>query len=72
MHRRTIYRYFPSKESLLIHITAEMFDKFTSEATNFKFDDSDTPYQKLEKMFQFYFDYIVENPSMIQFLGMVE
>jgi len=72
LDRRTIYRYFPSKESLLIHITAEMFDKFTSEAMNFKFDNSDTPYQKLEKMFQFYFDYIVENPSMIQFLGMVD
>lgn len=72
LDRRTIYRYFPSKESILIHITANMFDKFTTEAQNYKFDPEDNPYQKIEKLFAKYYRYIVENPRMIQFMGMID
>lgn len=72
LDRRTIYRYFPSKESLLIHLTAELFDGFTKTAMELMYDEGLTPYQKLEQTFEFYFDYITKNPQMIQFLGMVD
>lgn len=70
--RRTIYRYFPSKESILIYITAELFDKFTTEAMAFKFKESDVPFARLEKIFDFYFQYLISHPEIIQFLGMVD
>ena len=72
LDRRTIYRYFPSKESLLIHITAELFDDFTSKAMEMDYQGLEKPTDKLKKTFDFYFDYIQKNPQMIQFLGMVD
>lgn len=72
MDRRTIYRYFSTKESLLIHITAQEFDGFTREVLDFKFDLDDDASNKLRKLFNYYYEYIKSNPNMIILLGMVD
>lgn len=72
LDRRTIYRYFPTKENILIYITAELFDEFTTAVMEYEFLEEDSAYEKLSKLFGYYFNYLKEQPQMIHFLGMVD
>jgi AcrR family transcriptional regulator len=70
--RRTIYRYFPSKEHLLIHICADSFDEFVSKVVEFKFDEQDDVHHKMRKLLGFYYQYLTVSPDFILFLGMID
>jgi len=70
--RRTIYRYFPSKEHLLIRVCADLFNDFTSKVLEFKFDPLDDANEKVNKLFRFYFSYLKEYPDFMLLLGMVD
>lgn len=72
LDRRTIYRYFPSKESLLIRITAELFEDFSSKVKDIDFIECNNSYEKITKLVSFYYEYIKNHPSLIQFLGMID
>lgn len=72
LDRRTIYRYFPTKESLLVHITANQFEDFTTKVLEFPFEETDNAMMKFKKLLDFYYEYIKEKPDMIILLGMVD
>ena len=72
LDRRTIYRYFPSKESLLIQITSMLFDDFTKTFLEHEFSKDLNAYEKILELFSIYFEYISSNPEMIVLLGMVD
>jgi AcrR family transcriptional regulator len=72
LDRRTIYRYFPSKESLLIHIAADEFRHFSEAFENYTFAPNMTGYEKIKDLFASYFQLLKDRPNMILFLGMVD
>lgn len=72
LDRRTIYRYFPSKESLLISIVNGLFDEFISVAVNHEFEEELTGFDKVSYMFDRHFQYIKERPELPILLGMID
>lgn len=72
LDRRTIYRYFPSKESLLINIVNTLFDEFMTVAMDYEFDDNLTGYEKITTVMDEYFKYIKNNPELPILLGMID
>jgi len=70
--RRTIYRYFPSKEGVLIQLTIALFEEFTEASDLITYEGCETPLSKVQRLIDFYFDYIKEKPRFVQFLGMVD
>lgn len=72
MDRRTIYRYYPSKEHILMHITSELFSNFALGFEQLHFSPGLNGFQKIEKLFERYYLMIEEDPAAIVFLGMVD
>ena len=72
LDRRTIYRYFASKELLLIEICSDYLNEFVKVLRDANYSDSWSGYQKIEHMFETYFDYLKESPDMMLFLGMID
>ena len=70
--RRTFYRYFSSKESLLIQITSMLLDEFTNTFVEHEFNNSKNAYEKILELFGIYFEYISSEPEMIILLGMID
>ena len=72
LDRRTIYRYFPSKESLLINIVNDLFDEFILVALDHDFEEHQTGYDKISTMLGKYFNYIKNKPELPILLGMID
>lgn len=70
--RRTIYRYYPSKEHLLLDITIDIWRNFIDKFVAIQFDDEMNGFQKVSYLFSQYFVLLKETPEMILFLGMVD
>ena len=72
LDRRTIYRYFPSKESLLLNIVNNLFDKFILVALEYEFKDNQNGHQKISALFGEYFNHIQSSPELPILLGMID
>lgn len=72
LDRRTIYRYFPSKESLLINIVNSLFDDFIEVALTHEFQSEVSGLSKINTMLNKYYQYIKENPELPILLGMID
>jgi AcrR family transcriptional regulator len=70
--RRTIYRYFSSKEIILIHIVNDLFDDFMSVVESHSFTENSSGFQKIKEMFDLYFTYIKQKPELVILLGMID
>ena len=70
--RRTVYRYYPSKEHLLLDITKDLWSDFADKFMAVKFKDSMNGFQKVRHLFEEYFALLEESPDMIIFLGMID
>lgn len=70
--RRTVYRYFPTKESLLINIVNMLFDEFIDVIDTHVFLENISGYKKIEELLMEYFLYIKEKPDLPILLGMID
>ncbi len=72
LDRRTIYRYFPSKESLLIQIVNELFEEFIQVAVQHDFEESKTGLEMISVLLDKYYRYIKAKPDLAILLGMID
>lgn len=72
LDRRTIYRYFPSKESLLINIVNTLFEDFIKVALDQEFKEELNGLGKISFLLNEYFQYIKQKPELAILLGMID
>ncbi len=70
--KRTIYRYFPSKESLLLHIVNELFESFSSFIVSLDFDINISGLKKISHVLEEQYKYAINNPEAILLMGMID
>ena len=72
LDRRTIYRYYTSKERLLIDICTDFWREFSEKFLAVTYQDTMTGYEKVKHLFEEYLELLSESPDMIIFLGMID
>jgi AcrR family transcriptional regulator len=72
MDRRTIYRYYPSKEHLLLDIATDLFRYFSEQFLDVEFTDEMSGFEKISHLFDEYFRLLNQTPELILFLGMID
>jgi len=70
--RRTIYRYYASKELLLIEICADYLRNFVNKVESVSCEHLTSGYEKVVHLFNEYFRLLKEEPDVILFLGMID
>ena len=70
--RRTIYRYYASKELLLVEICSDYLSEFVGKVETVSLNHLETGFKKLNYLFAEYFRFLKEEPDVILFLGMVD
>lgn len=70
--RRTIYRYYASKELLLIEICADYLRDFVNEVESISCEHCANGYEKIKHIFNEYFKLLKNEPDVILFLGMID
>jgi len=70
--RRTIYRYYPTKEHLLLAIAADLFRDFSERFLLVEFAEEMSGFKKVSHLFDEYFRLLKETPELIIFLGMID
>lgn len=72
LDRRTIYRYYPSKETLLIEICSDFWREFIELFETVTFENCTSGYQKVKRQFDVFLELLRQSPDMIIFLGMID
>lgn len=72
LDRRTIYRYYTSKEQLLIEICSDLWRDFANKFEAVTYQSSWTGYEKVKHLFEEYLELLRLSPDMIIFLGMID
>ena len=70
--RRTIYRYYASKELLLVEICSDYLNAFVEKFESISLTHCSTGYEKVKCLFEEYFRLMKEKPDVILFLGMID
>jgi TetR/AcrR family transcriptional regulator len=70
--RRTIYRYYASKELLLIEICADYLNDFVNKVEEISCKHCKNGFGKVEHLLNQYFKLLREEPDVILFLGMID
>ncbi len=70
--RRTIYRYFDTKEQLLLQITRESYTNFTAYLSDTDFVTQENAYQRIITLFQRYNSYFKENNELLVFAPILD
>lgn len=70
--RRTIYRYYASKELLLIDICSDYLSVFVDKVESTPLEHCSTSFEKVKCLFRKYFNILKEEPDVILFLGMID
>lgn len=70
--RRTIYRYFDTKEQLLLQITWESYTNFTAYLSDTDFVTQENAYQRIITLFQRYNSYFKENNELLVFAPILD
>lgn len=70
--RRTIYRYYASKELLLIDICSDYLSVFVDKVESTSHQHCSNGFEKVECLFQEYFRILKEEPDVILFMAMID
>ena len=70
--RRTIYRYFPSKEALLLKLAIELFEDFSQHIISLDFDEEKSGLERIRYTFEEQYKYAKERPEVILLMGMID
>lgn len=70
--RRTVYRYFENKDNLVVAIMSSFYDDFSRKLNNIDFNKEKSAYKKIERLFDFYFEYMGSNTDFLFFSNMVD
>lgn len=70
--RRTIYRYFESKDALISCIMADLYKDYLLYINSINFDECGKAIDKIEKYFNANYIFLVENPSLIKIISIFD
>lgn len=70
--RRTIYRYYASKELLLIEICSDYLNDFVNKVEEVSCKQCNNGFEKVKNLFNQYFELLKDKPDVILFLGMID
>lgn len=70
--RRTIYRYFPSKEALLLKIAIDLFEEFSGFITSITFPEDMSGINRIKTLLEEQYMYAKEHSEVILLMGMID
>lgn len=70
--RKTVYRHFENKDNLVITIMSRLYSDFSSKLNLIRFESDKNAFEKIKRLFDFYFVYMANNTEFLYFSNMID